>query len=379
MNGRKILFLGHYTGFSGGIERYAFQTALILRQAGAEVHWVGSVPDRDEKLFCSGFDQVFSPEELQEQSAVYNLAVIHKIPSPETLGQWRERFGEKLVFLAHDHDLYCPRRHYYTPFGRINCHRAYSPCRCALCARISSPRQWKFLRRGQGRLLGELSRHHAAVLSAFMRENLIRNGFSPERIHPICPVIEPGPETASTPAAGKELKILFLGQLIRGKGCDLMLDALRRLTIPWKAKIAGDGSDRAMLEEMVKQLGLGSKIEFVSWLADPGSALRECDVLVFPSRWQEPFGLSGAEAAACGKPVVAFEVGGVREWLQDHVTGFIVPEKNTAEMAVKLESLYRDPALRSRMGTAGRSLVEKRFSARVFLEQFNHLIEKVSA
>ena len=210
-----------------------------------------------------------------------------------------------------------------------------------------------------------------------MRENLLRNGFSHEKIHLIGPVIEPGPETAPVRENGNELKILFLGQLIRGKGCDLLLDALSQLKINWRAKIAGEGSDRPMLENLVRKMNLGSRIEFTSWLTDPAAALRECDVLAFPSRWQEPFGLSGAEAAACGKPVVAFDVGGVREWLQDKVTGFIVPEKDTAEMMRKFELLHRDPALRIRMGNEGRKLIEKRFSPQNFLEQFGHLTGKV--
>ena len=379
MNGRKILFLGYYTGFAGGIERYAYQSSVLLRRNGAQVHWCGSVPDRDEELFRSGFDRTLTPGQLAELPPDYDLAVLHKLPPPDQLKQWRENFGEKLVFLAHDHDLYCPRRHYYTPFGRINCHRAYSPCRCAVCARISHPRHWKFLRRGQGALLQELRGHHAVVLSAFMRENLIRNGFAPERIHLIGPVIESGGDPGPHPSEGKELKILFLGQLIRGKGCDLLLDALRQLTIPWQAKIAGNGSDYQMLVNMAEKMGLSSRIEFTSWLTEPKEALRECDVLVFPSRWQEPFGLSGAEAAACGKPVVAFDVGGVREWLQDTVSGFIVPEKNTAAMAEKLELLGRDPALRTRMGNAGHALVESRFAPQLFLKQFKALINTVQS
>ena len=379
MTGHKILFLGRFTGFAGGIERYAFQSALLLRQAGAQVDWCGEIPDREEELFRTGFDRVFTPAELADSGSDYQLAALHKLPSASDLKQWRVRFGDKLVFWAHDHDLYCPRRHYYTPFGRINCHRAYSACRCAVCARISAPRNWKFLRGDQGTLLRELRGRHAVVLSAFMRENLLRNGFAPERIHLIGPVIRTGSGPVPPQAPGGRLKILFLGQLIRGKGCDLLLDALRRLTVPWQAKIAGDGADRPMLEHRAHAPELKDRIEFTSWLTDPAAALEECDVLVFPSRWQEPFGLSGAEAAAFGKPVIAFDVGGVREWLRDSVSGFIVPEKDTAALAEKLELLFHDPALRFRMGAAGRLLIEEKFSPSLFLEQFRKLTDKVSS
>ena len=376
MTGRRILFLGYFTGFSGGIERYAYQTALLLRKAGAEVDWCGEVPARNEDLFRGGFDRVFSLKELADVKSGYDLAAIHKFPSLPLLKQWRERFGERLVFWAHDHDLYCPRRHYYIPFGRINCHRAYSPCRCAICARLSAPRNWKYLRAGQSALLRELKYHHAVVLSSFMQDNLIRNGFDPTRIHRIPPVIEPVSGPVQAGSSGP-LKILFLGQLIRGKGADLLLESLRNLAVPWKAKIAGEGSDRPMLEKMVREWGMDSQIEFTSWLAEPESELTACDVLVFPSRWQEPFGLSGAEAAACGKPVIAFDVGGVREWLEDGINGFLLPEKDTAALTAKLELLACDPVLRMRLGEAGYRLVSERFTPQLFLNHIQQLIEKV--
>ena len=378
MTGRRILFLGYFTGFAGGIERYAFQTALLLRKAGAEVDWCGEVPARGEDSFRSGFDRVLSAPRPADLSSGYDLVAMHKLPSLPVLKQWRERFGERLVFWAHDHDLYCPRRHYYIPFGRINCHRAYSPCRCAICARLSAPHNWKYLRAGQSALLRELKCRHAVVLSSFMRDNLLRNGFEPSRIHRIPPVIEPGPGPVRSGSSGP-LKILFLGQLIRGKGADLLLEALRDLAVPWQARIAGDGPDRPMLERMVREWGMEPKIEFTSWLAEPKAELAACDVLVFPSRWQEPFGLSGAEAAGCGKPVAAFDVGGVREWLDDGINGFLVPEKDTAALTAKLELLARDPALRMRLGAAGYRLVGERFTPQLFLDHFQQLIEKVSS
>ena len=374
MNGRKILFLGEYTGFAGGIECYAFRTAGLLRARGARVFWCGSTPSRDEALFRQGFDGVLTPEQVTED--VFDLAALHKLPSLENLRRWRRLFGERLVFWAHDHDLYCPRRHYYTPFGRNNCHRAFSPLRCALCARISSPRNWRFLRPDPAALLGELREHRAAVLSDFMRENLIRNGFAPERVFKIPPVIDLPALPAAAPAPEGPLKILFLGQLIRGKGADLLLEALRQLRIPWRAKLAGDGADRPLLEARAKAAGLSAQIEFTGWLTDPAGSLQACDTVVFPSRWQEPFGLSGAEGAARAKPVVAFDAGGVREWLTDGVSGFLVPERDTAAMAAKLEMLYRDPALRLRMGAAGRQLAEERFSPECFLHGFQKLFEK---
>ena len=373
----KILYWGVFTGFAGGIERYAFQTACLLRENGWKTDWCGSRPDRGEALFRTGFDNVLTPGELLGGTQDYDLAVLHKIPTLEQLTELRARFGERLVFLAHDHDLYCPRSYYYTPFGRINCRRAYSAFRCSLCARLTSPRKWKNLKRNPGRLLRELSGHHAAVLSGFMRDNLIRNGFSPDRIHLVPPVIRTA-EVPHEPGKKDELEIVFLGQLIRGKGADLLLDALRQLTVPWHAVIAGEGNDRPMLEKLAAEYGIADKVRFTGWLDNPEECFKTCDAAVFPSRWQEPFGLSGAEALAHGIPVVAFDAGGVREWLADSISGFIVPEKDTAAMAAKLELLYQDRSLAERLGKAGRESVRTRFSPGQFIAAMDQLLNSVN-
>ena len=377
MTSGRILYLGVFTGFAGGIERYAFQTAGLLRAQGWKVVWCGTRSERGEDLFRSGFDTVLSPDELLSSNQDYDLAVLHKVPALELLEKLRARFGERLVFLAHDHDLYCPRSYYYTPFGRINCHRAYSPFRCSLCARLTSPRKWKNLKRNPGRILRELAGHHAVVISAFMRDNLVRNGFSPDRVHLIPPVIAiPDAPRKSPEHTG--FKIVFLGQLIRGKGADLLLDALRRMTVPWQAVIAGEGNDRPMLERLTSEYGIADKVRFTGWLDNPEECFKECDAAVFPSRWQEPFGLSGAEALAHGIPVVAFDVGGVREWLADSVSGFVVPEKDTAAMAKKLELLYHDRSLAERLGKAGRESVRSRFSPEQFTAALRKLLDSVT-
>ena len=118
---------------------------------------------------------------------------------------------------------------------------------------------------------------------------------------------------AALPAPGAPLRILYLGQLIRGKGADLLLEALRLLTLPWRASIVGDGGDRGMLEAAAARYGIADRVGFTGWRSDPEKCFAEHDVAVFPSRWQEPFGLSGAEAQAHGLPVVGFDVGGGRE------------------------------------------------------------------
>ena len=370
----RILYIGRQIGFAGGIERYAYQTSVLLRGAGYAVDYAGEFADRHEELFRQGFDNVMSSPDVP---AAYDLAVLHKLCPVERLEKLRKLYGNRLVFIAHDHDLYCPRHHYYTPFGRKNCHRAFSPIRCRLCSMATHPANWAgALSQKTGALLERLSEHHAVVLSSFMRDNLQKNGFASEKIHIIPPFVESGSPRGDFCPDGR-LRILFLGQLIRGKGVDLLLDALSRMKSEFDAVIAGDGKDRQMLETMAGNIK-PSNIHFPGWIAEPEKCFENADVLAFPSRWQEPFGLSGIEAMAHGVPVAGFSVGGVGEWLVDGQTGFSVPEGDTAAFASALDRMAREPEMLAEMSRRCVEFTKEKFSPARFVENMGRLLEEVS-
>lgn len=365
----KILYWGEYTGFSGGIERYAFQTAGALREAGLQVDYVGPVKSRNSDEFAAGFNAVPTPAEAFASSSQYDLAILHKICTPDTLAKLRSIFGERLLFLAHDHDLYCPRCHYYTPFGRTNCHRSYSPLRCNLCAMLSHPKHWK--KHFNAPLLSELSQHRAIVISSFMKENLLRNGFAPQNVDIIHTFIDTK-EPKTYFLADGILKIIFVAQLIRGKGCDLLLDVLSRLKRPFHATILGDGGDKSMLEAKANELGIASNVTFTGWVTNPEDYVRQADLAVYPFRWQEPFGLCGLEAAANGIPVIAFNVGGVAEWLHDGVNGILIPHGDIDAMANAIENLTSETL--KEMSSKATAFTKEQFSKEMFISKFNNLI-----
>ena len=329
---RRVLFIGRFTGFAGGIERYAYAAANRLKAEGVEVDWVGCEKSRDEEIFRRAFHAVHAgvPE------GDYDEVVIHKLPSLKTLRELKARFGEKLVFFAHDHDLYCPRRHYYTPFGRRNCHRAYSPFRCLLCSLVTSPRNWpRVFAARTGAALSLLRDCRARVISRFMKENLVKNAFRAEKIEIVAPEVpQVRPLKRYSPVEGRPIRLLFVGQLIAGKGCDLFLEVLSLLAargVKYAATVVGAGKDLERLERAAKARELN--VEFTGWTEDPSPYYDAADLTLFTSRWQEPYGLVGAESIARGVPVVAFKVGGVEEWLLDGVNGRLVEEGNVEAMA----------------------------------------------
>ena len=290
--------------------------------------------------------------------AASDIIVIHNIIPVELLKTLPE---SKTFFFAHDHNIYCRRHHYYFPVGRINCHRKYNKFICKLCS----------LGRNEDPPLAEYRKLPALVLSDFMAENLRKNGF--EKVMKLPAFIRTRRREHNF-MPDNVLRILFLGQLIRGKGADLMLKTLSRLDIPFICTIAGDGKDREMLEKMVEKFNLRQKVRFTGFVSEPEKLWNDCDVFFFPIRWQEPFGLVALEAMAHGIPVAAFDLGGVREHLTE-ACGALIPEKDIALAAQCLTNFYLHPEMLESGGGNGLFLAENRHSEEIFIKKFNELYE----
>jgi glycosyltransferase involved in cell wall biosynthesis len=221
---------------------------------------------------------------------------------------------------------------------------------------------------------------HLVVLSQFMRDNLVANGFAPERITlipPHIPVAEPAPvRSAST--ADAPPRIIFIGQLIRGKGADMLLRLLPLLRQPYRVEIIGDGKDRAMLEALALSLGVTDRVEFSGWCLTPEEKMATADLAVLPFRWQEPFGLVVAECAAAGLPVAAFALGGVGESLIHGETGLMATPGDLAELARHCDRLLGDAALRQQMGQRGRELIRTKFCQERVLAGYDALLTRIA-
>ncbi len=174
--------------------------------------------------------------------------------------------------------------------------------------------------------------------------------------------------------------LLFAGHLHQEKGVQCLLEASRQIRIPHKVWIAGDGWMIDRLKELAKDISDGM-IEFLGWVAQKRllDLYRKAAVLVMPSLCPETFGLSGLEALGCGTPVVAFDVGGISDWLIDGQNGFLVPVGNVKELAYRIEQLLRNPELANEMGRNGSALVRERFSSENHLRGLLSIYEEAVA
>jgi colanic acid/amylovoran biosynthesis glycosyltransferase len=171
---------------------------------------------------------------------------------------------------------------------------------------------------------------------------------------------EPGP-----------LRIVAVGTLHEVKGQAHLIAACRQLAdrgLPFACRFIGDGPDREALVTSVRASGLDDRIEFVGRLASEQVAaeLGRSDVLVAPSvptrgGKREGIPVVLMEVMASGLPVVASRLSGIPELVADGESGILVAPGDEAGLADALERLALDPALRRRLGDAGRATVARDF------------------
>lgn len=204
----------------------------------------------------------------------------------------------------------------------------------------------------------------ALAPSRYVASVLLKNGFLPERIVVLPLFATMGRDSVSTQdaatgsryvCAGGKPTLLFCGQVLSGKGLGVLVRAMALLQSDCRLLVAGDGTHMPVVRRLANRLGVESRIEWRGWLGkdDMKRAYKSADIVVVPSIVDETFCIVGIEAMAFAKPVVAFDVGGISDWLRDGVTGLLVRQIGPRALARAIHALLHDDAARQTMGAAG--------------------------
>jgi len=173
-------------------------------------------------------------------------------------------------------------------------------------------------------------------------------------------VVHPGIHerfTAPAPPHPWRWRLTYVGRIDRRKGIDTAVAALANL--PPAATLAvwgtGDEGYAAELRELARRLGVEERVRFEGFAAadDLPAIYGAADVVVFPVRWEEPFGLVPLEAMGVARPVVATARGGAAEFLVDGENALLFPADNAAALASCIERLAVDESLRAHLIEGG--------------------------
>lgn len=174
--------------------------------------------------------------------------------------------------------------------------------------------------------------------------------------------VDVGPPPPPRPGSRRPVELVSVGRLATPKDFSTLITALGLLPRgEARLVVLGDGPLRPALEREIDECGLREHVDLVGEVRDVTPHLRSADVFVLASR-SEGMPMSVLEAMAAGLPVVASDVGGVHEVVDDGTTGFLVPPGDAPVLAERLGRLVRDGALRAAAGAAARRRVEEGFA-----------------
>jgi glycosyltransferase involved in cell wall biosynthesis len=380
----RILVAAERVGPAGGMERYLDVVLPGLVARGATVHVLArelaSAPEGVTAERVAWSDEHDEPDETARAATARALArfgpdlvLAQNVMDAGVVEALRA--APRLAYQVHDHRPFCPNGDRVYPRSGRNC-TAPLGTPCALhalldgCAYGPRPRTLALIRRRE-RLRDAIGAADVTVVaSAYVGERAIASGISAAKIAQVPPPLPDeayaggyvdGSVDTNVDASPTSRTVLFAGRMVPQKGLLSLIRALARIAPERRPALRayGDGPERSPALREAAARGVVLDAPGGASAAQIRAGIDASEIVALPSLWAEPFGLIGIEAFARGRPVVAYDGGGVRSWLVDGSNGLTVPTGDEAALARALESLTGDDALHRRLGARARTDAER--------------------
>jgi len=407
----RILYCNKYNFAFSGTEVYLFELMDLMRAHGHEVALFSMADPRGE---ATEFDQHFVPA-INFKSGGWGLSqtatrAVHALYSRQAREKLRAMVKAFRPDIAHVRNIYhhlspsilwelkalgVPVVYHLNDF-KVLCPSYNMVAKGRACERCHGGKFWHVVTEGcySGppgatlMLAAEAYFHKWShtyercvdrflAPSRFVKDKLAENGWDARKVD-VLPHFQKLPVQATNePSANAP--ILYFGRLSPEKGLTDLLRAMRSL--PYVSlQIAGEGPQRAELEELAKQLDLVN-VEFLGQVNGPPleKLIASSRFSVLPTRAYETLGKSILESYACGRAVVATDLGSRRELVHEGETGVLYRAGDVAQLAGAVSFLFERPELAAKMGAAGRELVMRRHSPEDHYLALNRLYEELAA
>lgn len=394
-----ILHLNDKTAIKGGVEVYVEQLMQLLPDYDCTPHWLGIYQgsagyavnsygkDNPEQTGVSLNTLVRYLSDYVLDHAI-DVIHVHSISNPPVL---RSLFSLAPVLRSmHEPRMVCPGQGKFwrysericnQPFGLHCIYHAYKEG----CCNRHPKRLFAAYQNTQFEVREGRDNYRAImVMSDYMKREAELVGFPTAQLV-LNPYFTPEVEQIAlkNQVNAKEKRLLFVGRLSRTKGVHYFIAAALQLVDQYddlRIDIVGGGHDEGYFKSLVPP-EKEQYFTFHGWQDRAGidQIISEAYLLVFPSIYPEAFGISGIEAMMRAKPVVGFDVGGVRTWLKDRETGFAVPVKDVNALTERLALLLDNRELYDRMSTNSRREALRCFTPEIHLKRLLEIYNKAVA
>lgn len=211
-------------------------------------------------------------------------------------------------------------------------------------------------------------KHEISTREPTARIETIHNGIE------VLPLVEP----PGRPLRGNVFRLITVGRMAPVKNHALLLEAVAELRndVQVQLDIVGDGSERAAMEKLAHSLGVAGQVRFLGFRNDVRAHLAHADVFVITSDY-EGISIAILEAMRAGLPVVATDVGGIRETVIDGETGIVVPPRARPELVTALRTLAKDTARRKGLGEAAYAYFKREFALEHMVTRYRELYTRL--
>ena len=377
---RRVAWVNEHAAFVGGAEQYVFETAELLAAEGIENTLLFDPLARFDPAFLKPFARAYPLIKPADQIPALgaDIVYVHRVAGAERVRQIGEATPRAVRFF-HDHRPLCLREHKYTAIRQETCVRPIG-IHCYSCLGFVANQGHTLSLRSLGPLREELEESRklagAVVASRYLKQHLMDHGFDADHIH-VAPLFSAPPPPIIVPR--DERRLVFVGQLVRGKGVDVLLEAMTLLPSYVRLTVVGSGRQELELRALAEKLGLSSRVLFTGEQRglDRDRLVASAAALVLPSRSPETFGLVGLEALRLATPVVATNVGGISEWLREGEGGHLVASGDAQGLAKALRLIVDAPAYARALGERGRDRWRARYQPRHHLGHLKAAFTKV--
>lgn len=390
----KVVHVNEHLARKGGVETYLLSLLPMLEVQGVGGHviygqgdpalWEASsaAPDLGQADFRR---DATAREQVSDILAREQPDIVH-IHNVQNLGALKAcvEYG-CTIMTTHDYRAICPANTFFFKRTAEVCQKDHVDLGCfaaSVTKRCLTPRPhfaayfYQYARwsvENVERFARVIAPSHGAGI------RLRQAGFPPEHIDVLpyfCP-IEPAREPRPLP---ERPTITYMGRISPNKGHQYFIEALGKLPDVVCGVMVGNfrGGGEHVLRKLASEHGCADRLELRQWASreEVRDIIDNTTVFIFPSTWPETLGIVGLEALARGVPVVASDVGGVREWLQHARNGYLVVPKDTRSIAARVRELIEDRDKLLKFGREGIATINERFLPEQHVRRLVSIYEK---
>jgi len=389
----KVLHINEHLTHKGGVETYLFGLLPRLEQRNVtpvlaygdgepglhepvrHVPALGTAGFRAERRARLQIENVL-------QGEAPDLVHVHNVQNVGAL-QASLAYGPTVV-TTHDYRWVCPANNFFHERPQAVCERTCGlGCfSTTLVKRCVTPRpQYAayFYRRAKWGIEHAEDFAHVIAPSEGAREKYETSGFGDAATSVLPYFCDLEPREAPRPLP-ETPTITYLGRIASNKGHEYFIEALGELPDTVRGRMVGSISDDVAqaLRRLADRHGCADQLKLHGWASrsEVIDLLDQTSVFVFPSLWPETLGIVGIEALSRGVPVVASDVGGVREWCREGDTGYPVPPKDGVAIAGRVAHLLSDEDRLRAFGRRGIELIRTTFRPEQHVDQLLRIYQR---